>query len=148
MNEILLAVDGSEPSQRAAALAGELSTAMKVPVAVINVVPDAALVTSGSIREYARIEKVTITQRELLKGMGADLVTQAANEVREAGGKVSSTEVRIGAPAQEVVRYADEIGADCIVMGRRGLGDVGGLLMGSVSHKVGHLTDRTLVTTE
>lgn len=51
-------------------------------------------------------------------------------------------------PRTEIVRYAESQDADCIVMGRRGLGDVGGLFMGSVSHKVGHLTERTLVTTE
>lgn len=148
MKEILLAVDGSEHSHRAAALAGELSTAMNVPVAVVNVVSDGALASSGPLRDYARIEKVTITQRELLKALGADVVAEAANEVRGCGGKVSSTHVLIGAPAQQIARRADEMGADCIVMGRRGLGDVGGLLIGSVSHKVGHLTSRTLITTE
>jgi len=148
MNEILLAVDGSEHSQRAAALAGELSRAMNIPVAVVNVVSDGALASSRPLRDYARIEKVTITQRELLKSLGADLVAEAANEVRGSGGKVSSTDVLIGGPAQQIARRADEIGVDCIIMGRRGLGDVGGLLIGSVSHKVGHLTGRTLITTE
>ena len=72
----------------------------------------------------------------------------AANIVREAGGDVRKTDVLIGAPAHQIVSYADDQDVDYIVMGRRGLGDLGGILMGSVAHKVGHLTPRTLVTTE
>lgn len=148
MKKILLAIDGSDHSKRAAQVAGELSSGLHIPVDVVNVVSDATLVTAGPVHEYARIEKIAISQRELLKALGADLVVQAANTVREVGGDVGTTDVLIGAPAHEIVRYAENHHADCIVMGRRGLGDVGGLFMGSVSHKVGHLTDRTLITTE
>jgi nucleotide-binding universal stress UspA family protein len=147
MKKILLAIDGSDHSKRAAQVAGELSAGLHIPVDVVNVVSDATLVT-GPVDEYARIEKIAISQRELLKALGADLVVQAANTVRQAGGDVGTTDVLIGAPAHQIVRYAENHYADCIVMGRRGLGDVGGLFMGSVSHKVGHLTDRTLITTE
>jgi len=148
MKRVLLAIDGSEHSNRAARVAGELSADLDVPVDVINVVSDTSLVTAGPIHEYARTEKIAISQRELLPSLGADLVVQAANVVREAGGQVGATDVLIGAPAHEIVRYAETQNADCIVMGRRGLGDVAGLFMGSISHKVGHLTGRTLVTTE
>lgn len=148
MNKILLAIDGSAHSERAAQVAGELSAALDVPVDVVNVVSDTASVTADSIQEYARIERIAISQRELLQSLGADLVVRAAGTVRKAGGRVGTTDVLIGSPAHQIVRYADDQDADYIVMGRRGLGDVGGLFMGSVSHKVGHLTGRTLVTTE
>ncbi|HEX6220227.1 MAG TPA: universal stress protein [Acidimicrobiia bacterium] len=148
MRKILLATDGSKHSARAAHTAGHLSSALAVPVDVINVVSDGALVTAGPIHEYARTEQIVITQRELLQSMGAEFVNDSADVVRKAGGRVGTTKVLIGSPAHEICRYAEENEVDCIVMGRRGLGDVGGLLMGSVSHKVGHLTGLTLITTE
>lgn len=148
MKRILLAIDGSAHSERAARVAGELSAGLDVPVDVVNVVPNTASVSAGPIEEYARIEKIAISHRELLQSLGADLVVHAASTVKESGGGIGSTEVLVGSPAHEIVHYAENHDADCIVMGRRGLGDVGGLLLGSVSHKVGHLTERTLVTTE
>lgn len=148
MKRILLAIDGSAHSKRAAEVAGELSAGLDVPVDVVNVVSDTRFVNEGSIGEYARIEKIAISHRELLQSLGADLVVHAASTVKDSGGTVGRTEVLIGSPAHEVVHYAENQDADCIVMGRRGLGDVAGLFLGSVSHKVGHLTERTLVTTE
>ena len=44
-----------------------------------------------------------------------------------------------GEPATAVLPAAQDEAADLIVMGRRGLGDLAGLLLGSVSHKVSHL---------
>jgi glycine betaine transporter len=44
--------------------------------------------------------------------------------------------VRPGNPAAEIVRYAQEYGADLIVMGTHGRGLVGHVVMGSVAEKV------------
>lgn len=148
MSKIVLATDGSEHALRAAETAGQLSRALDLPVDVINVVPEGTLTATQPVHEYARIENVIITQREMLQGMGSEAVAKAAARVGEAGGYVGETEVLIGSPARKIVDYASDVGARCIVMGRRGLGDFGGLFMGSVSHKVGHLTEVTLVTTK
>lgn len=148
MERILLAVDGSDHSARAADMAGELSHAFGAPVDVVHVVHENGLVTSASIQEYERVERVVISQRELLESIGARIVNDAAQRVREREGDVGATKVLIGSPAHQIVDYAKGHGADMIVMGRRGLGEVSGLLMGSISHKVGHLTDVTLMTAE
>jgi nucleotide-binding universal stress UspA family protein len=51
-----------------------------------------------------------------------------------------------GDPVKEILRQAEEDSANLIVMGSRGLGDLQGLLMGSVSHKVNHLAKQTCIT--
>ncbi len=146
MKKILLAVDGSDHSMRAARMAGELASHLDGTVDVLNVVPEAKLV--APIAEYAELEHVYITQRDLLKSAGSEIVARASAEVGNTGGSVGRAEVEIGSPARTIVEYADAWENDCIVMGRRGLGDIKGLLMGSVSHRVGQLSDKTLVTTE
>lgn len=148
MKRILLAVDGSEHSMRAATMAGELSKHLDASVTVINVVPEARMAMPVEIQEYAQLEHVYMTQRDLLKSAGTDIVAKAAAKVVEAGGKVTAEDVEVGPAAPTIAARADAMGADCIVMGRRGLGDIKGLLMGSVSNRVGQLSDKTLVTTE
>jgi len=148
MNKILLAVDGSEHSIRAARLAGDLSWSMDAQVDIIHVVAEAILLPQGALQEYAQLEHVNITRRQILESAGRQVVTEAAGLVRQAGGKVDNEMVVVGQPAHDIVLFAESQGSDCIVMGRRGLGDIRGLLMGSVSHKVGQLTDKTLITTE
>lgn len=148
MERILLAVDGSEHSMRAATFAGELSFKFGAPVDILNIVPEGTPVVPGAVHEYAQLEHVYVTQRDLLRSVGSDLIAVASANVKEAGGDVEAMEVIIGSPAHGIVQFADDRGADCIVMGRRGLGDMKGLLLGSVSHRVGHLTDTTLITVE
>lgn len=148
MKKIVLAVDGSKHSLRAAELAGVLSDALDATVDIVNVVSERALVKPAAIQDYERVERVTLSRHQLLEATGADVVSEATEHVKSRGGRVGTTSVLVGSPAHEIVEYAEQVEADCIVMGRRGLGDVAGLLMGSVTHKVGHLSRLTLVTTE
>jgi len=50
-----------------------------------------------------------------------------------------------GRAAKAILRAAESEGADVIVMGSRGLSDLAGLLLGSVTHKVIQLSHRTVV---
>src|SRR5215203_1041714 len=56
--------------------------------------------------------------------------------VKVAGGTVAGAHLRMGAVDLEIVALAEELGADLIVMGSRGLGGVRRALMGSVSDSV------------
>lgn len=147
MESILLAVDGSDGAASAAAVAGRLSRALGVPVHVLHVVERRQLVPPTLADEYERIEHVHIETEDLLKAMGGSIVNAAASHVQDEGGTIKEKWVVVGNPAHEIVAYAEDNDIDTIVMGRRGLGTARGLMLGSVTTRVGHLTDRTLVTT-
>lgn len=147
METILLAVDGSDGAARAAAVAGTLSRALGAPVHVLHVVERRQLVPPTMVDEYERIERVHLETEDLLKAMGGTIVNRAASHVHDEGGTVKEKWVVVGEPAHEIVGYAEGNDIDTIVMGRRGLGTARGLMLGSVTTRVGHLTDRTLVTT-
>jgi len=51
-----------------------------------------------------------------------------------------------GRPAQVIVQQATDLGVDMIVMGSRGLSDLKGMAVGSVSHKVSHIAPCTVIT--
>jgi nucleotide-binding universal stress UspA family protein len=58
-----------------------------------------------------------------------------AEELSESASKVD-TLIWSGSPAEEIVRAAEEVGADLIVVGSRGEGAIRAVLLGSVSHQV------------
>ncbi len=71
-------------------------------------------------------------------GEGERLLAPALARV-EATGRRCRPHVRIGNAAAEIAACAAELGCDAIVMGSRGLGAAGALVLGSVAHKVVHL---------
>ena len=151
MRRILLAVDGSDHSSRAAELAAELSSCFGAEVDIVHIVPERDLIPvhlHPFVHDFSQLEHTYVVRRDVLEETGRRIVGGAANTVRDAGGTVGVEEVIRGRPDQEIAQMADRIDADAIVMGRRGLGEVKGLFMGSVSTRVGQLSERTLITTE
>src|SRR5215216_3397638 len=128
---ILLATDGSEEAELAALRAVELAekTDSELHVVHVGVVPTFLKSYPGTLgyerRLYEEIEEVS---RVLLR--------KQTWRVKAAGGTVAGAHLRMGQVALEIVALAEELQADLIVMGSRGLGGVRRALMGSVSDSV------------
>jgi nucleotide-binding universal stress UspA family protein len=128
---ILLATDGSEEAELAALRAVELADATESELHVVHVgvVPSFLVSYPGTLGYDGKLyEQVLVRSRELLR--------KQSWRVKAAGGTVAETHLRMGAVALEIVALAEELGADLIVMGSRGLGGVRRVLMGSVSDSV------------
>ncbi len=83
---------------------------------------------------------------DALKGYASDIVADAKARAIEAGVTPKEAIIKRGQPARAIVQFAKDRGIDAIVMGSRGTGDMEGLLLGSVSHKVTSLAPCTCVT--
>lgn len=65
---------------------------------------------------------------------------EALEPVLAAAGDIASERVDLdGYPPDRLVSYAAEVGADLIVVGTRGRGELAALVLGSTSHRVIHL---------
>jgi nucleotide-binding universal stress UspA family protein len=142
VERVLVAVDGSEHSLRAVEVGADLASAYKAPLELLHVVSMTTLVPLGMSGadgfEYGRLEDSMQARAELYLAQAKEKAWQSGVE--------ASTAIQLGDPATHVVSHAAKIGADTICVGRRGLGNVTGLLMGSVSHKIAHLADQTVIT--
>jgi phosphoglycerate kinase len=128
---ILLAVDGSEHSLEAARKLGRLIDAEDAEISLLHAQkPEAFAVGKAWIDPDAQ------HRREILRRQEAELVFDITNAQLAQQGLTVRQQLRVeGDPADEILRCADEIGADLIVMGSHGRTGVLRVLMGSVSRK-------------
>ncbi len=121
---ILVAVDGSDNSLRAAQKAAELASLLgDAEVELASVI--AVDVYSDMV--YDPIEAHGDAQREIIL---------PAVEILRGAGIEPGVKILHGRPADEVVRYAEESDAGLLVIGSRGLNALQKLALGSVSNKV------------
>lgn len=145
VSHILVAVDGSSHAERAVEFAADLALKYEADLTVLNVVSYASTVPL-SLGAYAELEGLYAESRTVLQSAGEKIVESAADKARRLGVTKVLTSVELGSPAQTICETAEAIEADIVVMGRRGLGDFSGLFLGSVTHKVAHTADCTVVT--
>ncbi len=69
---------------------------------------------------------------------GAHLAEEIGRRAKDAGVEIAQTHLGRGDPANFTLSVAQQTNADLIVMGRRGLGALGALALGSVSQAVSH----------
>jgi nucleotide-binding universal stress UspA family protein len=128
LERILLAVDMSDHARKAVPAAAELAKAGGGTVQVLHVrelhypVPPTVV---GDRPEDAQ---------QLVDGVVAEL--QQAGVIADGVVRTSTG----GSPASAILEQAREVDAGMVVLGSRGLSDLGGLLLGSVAHKLTQLS--------
>ncbi len=148
IKSILVPVDGSAHANAAVDLAGEIAEKWGARVILLNViVRQGSSLVPEELRAYAQLEHVRVTERDLFQSAANEIVAKAEKRARARGAAKVESVTKVGDPARAIIAVAKEREVDLIAMGRRGLGGVKGLLLGSVSHKVSQLTDRPCLTT-
>jgi nucleotide-binding universal stress UspA family protein len=136
MFRILLATDGSEHARRTIERVIGLSAAMSTPPAVHVLNVQEPPVVYGAVEVYLPYDKA----EQFARTAGQKIADDAAAAL-QAAGLTPVAEAAIGQVAPTIVRRAKELGCDLIVMGTRGLGAIGNLVLGSQATKVIHMTD-------
>ncbi len=142
--KILCALDGSEHARKAAAVACDLAAKNGAEVTFLTVTKKVQL--NDQVRRYMALENITGEPQYVLDIMTQEIMAHAKAMAKDSGLAKVTADIQEGKPARTIVSRAKRDGSDLIVMGRRGLGDVEGALLGSVSHKVANLADCTVMT--
>ncbi|HSS63898.1 MAG TPA: universal stress protein [Gammaproteobacteria bacterium] len=130
---ILVPVDGSEHALSALDFAVELQRKFNSELLLLCVYRHySRLEASMYVIERDSPEDLAESMREHAKGVVEDAKKHAA----ELDSKKLRAFVKSGAPARTIVNFAKDRNVSLIVLGSRGMGDVEGFLLGSVSHKV------------
>ena len=134
MHKILLPYDGSANAGRALDwVIGLFKDNVPVELVMVYAHPEPALY--GEIAVYVSKDKMEELQRE-----HSDDILKPAIEKLNAARIPFTAEVLTGDTAQRIVKRAEELNCDGIVMGTRGRSAIGNLVLGSVTNKVVHLT--------
>lgn len=137
MDKILFPTDGSKHSLKAAEYARRfLERSPKSCLTILHVsdIPKELLV-HGYMLE-ATLDPQVI--KELMEDKH-EKVLNSTKEIFSGGDFKIDTLIQMGNPVEVICRLVEQEGYDLIIMGSRGLGELKGLLMGSVSDRVSHL---------
>lgn len=146
LHTILVPVDGSSHAEKALSIAAQLARASSATLHLLNVteLPDDVGMLAGTTGQpltEARRRELADTDGTQARG-----ILDRARQAVELSGLDVKEVVREGKPADTILREAEAIGVDAIVMGSRGMSDLKGMAVGSVSHKVAHSATCTVIT--
>ena len=147
LDKILVGVDGSVRADSATDAAASLAKRCGALLVILHVVET---IPSGPLRQeladYLSQRRGILTQDEIKRGFGRDIVEAAERRARQMGAEQLETVVAVGSAAAQIVDVAHARGIDLIVLGRRGRGTMTELLSGSVLLKVIHISEADVLT--
>ena len=136
--KILLPSDGSVDALKAAEYLMKLFKDHKdIEVTIIYVghIPT-ELVFNG---QFFGLAEMDLNLDKMLENSAVPIFAKAKSVFVDTDFKVS-TVIQSGSPAEEIALFAKSENIDLIVIGSRGLSEIKGLLLGSVSDRVAHIS--------
>jgi nucleotide-binding universal stress UspA family protein len=130
---ILLATDGSEGADLAARAAIELSNRTASELHVVHVWHD---VPTPHFHSFVRVR---------LRQGAQEVLQKQLERIEQAGGTVAEAHLREGRTVDEILDLGEELEVGLLVVGSRGLGGVGRILLGSVSEGIVHHARRPVL---
>jgi len=133
IESMLVATDGSDTAKLAVDRTAELASAMGAQVHVLTAYrPLHAKVDPG------RSVDPELSEWRIAGDARAAAVLDEACSTLRLRGVAAEPHARSGDPADVILDFAEELGADLIVIGNRGLSGARRFLLGSVPNKVSH----------
>ena len=170
---ILVPIDGSDHASKATNIASDLAAKYDARIVFVHALLsntkaagirdliDTKKLPESADKELDRIENLKtmmasnavpqrfvdfVVSNEALVSVGDILLGEAERTAKEHGVKNITRTWKLGDPADCILAAADDEKAVLIVMGSRGLSNLSGLFVGSVSHKVSHLSHCTYIS--
>lgn len=131
ISSILVAVDGSEYSDKAFEYACELSIMKNIPLKIINVVEEYATVGYSILRELKKSSRQMLHQ---YKGRAESLYIQNVSTIHS-----------VGNAAEEILKIANGKDVDTLVIGSKGKYGTSKDMLGGTSYKLIHYSKCTVM---
>lgn len=130
--KLLVPLDESDLANNIGENAMELAKRFDAEICIIYVIPP---VPSYITRYHGKVETSFKEIQDIIENSAYDRMKAASEQYNNRGIKVD-TKVLKGNPADEICKEAKAGKYDLIIIGSRGMGDIKGFLLGSVSNRV------------
>jgi nucleotide-binding universal stress UspA family protein len=137
IKQILVATDDSEPAKKAVSYAIDLAGKLQATIVAINVVDVPSIIEMQSIPGEVSPTHLIEPFEDYMNQVGTTIMGRIEASCREKGIRFKGL-VKTGHPIEKIITTAQEIGADLIILGSRGRGALGSVLLGSVTLGVIH----------
>lgn len=136
--QIIVGLDGSEKAKKGARIGCDLGKYYGGTVTLVHVphAETAAFVVGAVAGYHAAITKPSFDE---IEKAGQHVLDEALIIAADMRFEDVRTHMPHGDAATEILLHADEIGADLIITGRRGLSGLSSLVLGSTTQRINHL---------
>jgi len=133
--KVLVPIDGSDNALRALRYVLDHRERYRSPLE-LHLINVQLPIASGGVRMFISQDQLNDFHQE-----EGEAALAPARDIARAAGVPIHARVGVGDIAATVVQYARDAGCDMIVMGTRGMGATGSLILGSSATKIIHLSE-------